>query len=167
MNKAPTEDQMQDRVLFYSTVGQGISNWTRMEDRIIHFAADLLDTNVQKTGVVFYSIINFNVWLGIIEELLSLDKQLANVRKLWTPIASRLRKLNDIRARLAHHTTWHTDPSATTLCLRPAREDRRAKSQAYSNLTAPEIIKFTLDTTAMVHELIDLQQRLRSTRMLL
>jgi hypothetical protein len=166
-SKPPTEEQMKDRILFYSTVGQGISNWARMEGQLIHFAADLLDTNVEKAGVVFYSIINFYVWLSIIDDLLLLDKQLTNVKKLWTPISSRLKALNDTRVRLAHHTAWHTDHSLTAMALRPAKEDRRSRSKGYSNLMAPEIIKFTQVTTELVHELTDLRIRLRSARIAL
>jgi hypothetical protein len=158
---------MKERSTIYATVGQGISNWARMEGRIIHLAADLLDCNVEKAGVVFYSITNFHSWLGIIDELLALDKCLASAKRDWNQIATRLRKLNDVRVRLAHHTTWYTDHSQCTLALRPAREDRRKKSQGYAHLTATEILDFTNATTHMVSDLTDFKTRVRACRIAL
>jgi hypothetical protein len=167
MNQAPTPEEIDNRTKFYTTVGQGISNWARMEGRIVHLGAELLDTNVEKAGVVFYTVTNFHVWLTIISELISLDRRLKDVKKDWNHTSNRLRELNDIRVRLAHHTTWHTDRSQSDVCLRPAKEDYRSKSRGYSNLTASEIIAFTRATTQMVPKLLDLQQRVHSSRMLL
>ncbi len=164
MSKAPTPEEIKERVTFYATVGQGISNWARMEGRFVRFAADLLDCNVEKAGVVFYSI-NFNTWLNIIEDLLSLDKHLASVKSVWGPVSSDLRKLNDIRVRLAHHTAWQgrgLPPS-----LMPAQEDRRKKSRLFAPLTATEVLKFTNATTQMEQTISDLQRRLIAARMAL
>ena len=158
---------MKERSAFYATVGQGISNWARMEGQIVHLAADLLDCNVEKAGVVLYSITNFHIWLGIIDELLALDKCLASAKRNWNQISTGLRKLNDVRVRLAHHTTWYTDHSQGAIALRPAREDRRKKSQGYSHLTATEILDFTNATTHMVHELTNFRTRVRACRMAL
>jgi len=167
MSKAPTPDQIKERVEFYATVGQGISNWTRMEGRIVHLGAELLDSDIQRAGVVFYSITNFNVWLGIIADLLSLNKRLSLAKKEWNGMSNRLRELNDTRVRLAHHTIWHADRGSQEVYLRPAREDHRSKSRGYSNLTALEIIAFTKATNQMVPKLLDLQQRCHSARMAL
>ncbi|WP_426410792.1 hypothetical protein [Bradyrhizobium ganzhouense] len=165
MNRVPTQDELQERMQFYATVGQGISNWARMEGRIINLAAYLLDTNVQKAGVVFYSM-NFNLWLNVIDDLLLLDKHLTNIRKRhWSPVSSELRKLNDIRVRLAHHTTWQAPAAGSGVYLRPAREDQRSRSRAYPILTADEILKFTSDTTDIGHRILDVEQQLRAARM--
>jgi hypothetical protein len=166
MSKHPTPQELENRTAFYSAVGQGISNWARMETRLIHIAAHLLDSDNKKTGVVFYSIANFNTWLSVIEDLLSLDKHLASIRRDWTKLAARLRGLNDIRVRLAHHTAWHGD-YGREISLRPAREDQRPKSLAYEPLTAPEIIKFTRATYQIAMELMGLLARLKTARMAL
>lgn len=138
-----------------------------MEGRIVHLGAELLDSDIQRAGVVFYSITNFNVWLGIIADLLSLNKRLSLAKKEWNGMSNRLRELNDTRVRLAHHTIWHADRGSQEVYLRPAREDHRSKSRGYSNLTALEIIAFTKATNQMVPKLLDLQQRCHSARMAL
>jgi hypothetical protein len=51
-----------------------------------------------------YSIINFNVWLSIIDELLLLDTRYSKTKSKWNGISSKLRGLKDTRDRLAHHT---------------------------------------------------------------
>jgi hypothetical protein len=165
-SKTFANDQMSERMQFYTAVGQGISNWTRMEGRIVHLGAELLDSDIQKTGVVFYSITNFNVWLGIIAELLSLNNRLRLAKKEWNGISNRLRELNDTRVRLAHHTIW-SPLSSDQVFSRPAPEDHRSKSRGYSNLTALEILNFTKATNQMVPQLLELQRRCHSARMAL
>ena len=138
-----------------------------METKIIHFGADLLDCNVEKAGVVFYSITNFYSWLNIIDELLRLDKRLSSVKREWNQVSTRLRKLNDIRVRLAHQTAYFTDLSFSDMCLRPVREDRRNKSQNSSILRVEEIVEFTIASMDMTQELTVLIDRLRKARMAL
>jgi PleD family two-component response regulator len=43
---------------FYMTVGLGISQWSRMEERVVQIVAVLLRTSEAKAGLVMYSIIN-------------------------------------------------------------------------------------------------------------
>jgi hypothetical protein len=154
-----------EAVEFFAMVGFGITSWARMESHIIRLAADLLDTNVDKAGVVFYSINNFHTWLSIIEDVFSLDRQLASTRKVWTPIAAKLRKLNDTRVRLAHNAVTSLDHNSPDVCLRPVSEDYRPKSRNRANLTIEEATKFVLDTRAVAQELDELRTLLNSRRM--
>jgi hypothetical protein len=162
--KTLTPEDYEKRKDLYITVGQGISNWARMERKIIHVVAYIMDCNVDKAGIVFYSIINFNVWLTIIEDLLSLDPHLGSSKTAWTKITSRLRELNKTRARLAHHTVWH---SRHEVGLLPALEDHRRESKKHLPLQASEIIAFTKATTQLGTELDGFLARLRSARITL
>ena len=67
----PIDDPEARRGL-YTRVGQAISFWASMETRLVTIAALLLGTSEQKAGLLMYSIMNFNVWLIIIDELFSM-----------------------------------------------------------------------------------------------
>jgi hypothetical protein len=140
-----SREEIETRKAFYTTVGQGISNWTRVEGRLIHIAACLLGSSVEKTGAIFYSVLNFHTWLGIIDELFMLDPRFTVARNDWNKLASKLRALNDTRVRLAHHTASYVsdDEVVTKPFLKPAKEDTRSKSKAYKPLEAVQIVAFT------------------------
>jgi hypothetical protein len=155
MSKKPrlTPEELDGRTEFYATVGQGISNWTRVEVRLIQIAARLLGSSVEKAGAIFYSIINFHNWLSIIDELLFLDQRFMPAKNDWNKLAGKLRALNDMRMRLAHHTVWHTSDDPGRPTLKPAKEDTRKKSRSHKPLTATQILDFTNATTRVVNEL--------------
>ena len=50
---------------FYRIAGKGISAWAKTEGQLVFIAAMLLDTSLEKAGLVFYSIPNFHSWLSI------------------------------------------------------------------------------------------------------
>jgi hypothetical protein len=87
----------------YETIGRSITDWSQMEGFLVHIASWLLDSGPKKVGLVLYSINNFHTWLSIIDELFAMDPNFSPLRSDWTKIAGRLRKLNDVRVRLAHH----------------------------------------------------------------
>jgi hypothetical protein len=87
----------------YEVIGRSITDWSRMEGFLVHIASWLLDSKSEKVGLVFYSINNFHTWLSIIDELFAMDPNFSPLRSDWIKIAERLRKLNDVRVRLAHH----------------------------------------------------------------
>jgi hypothetical protein len=87
----------------YEVIGRSITDWSRMEGSLVHIASWLLDSGRKKVGLVLYSINNFHTWLSIIDELFAMDPNFSPLRSDWTKIAGRLRKLNDVRVRLAHH----------------------------------------------------------------
>jgi hypothetical protein len=87
----------------YQAIGRSITDWSRMEGSLVHIASWLLDSGSKKVGLVLYSINNFHTWLSIIDELFAMDPNFSSLRSDWTKIAERLRKLNDVRVRLAHH----------------------------------------------------------------
>jgi hypothetical protein len=87
----------------YESIGRSITDWSQMEGSLVHIASWLLDSRSQKVGLVLYSINNFHTWLSIIDELFAMDPNFSPLRSDWIKIAERLRKLNDVRVRLAHH----------------------------------------------------------------
>jgi hypothetical protein len=126
--------------LFYAIVGQGISNWSNMEEQLIEVAAHLLHTSKPKAGLVMYSIINFNVWLQLIDDLFVIDGAFPNSLKQWRQIFEALRNEKDIRDRLAHHRVVQ---KGYEVHLRPPRADTRTKSLKMQPLTADEILDFS------------------------
>jgi hypothetical protein len=142
--------------LFYSTVGQGISFWAIMEGRLVQIAAKLLKSPDERTGLVMYSILNFHIWLQVIDDLFVMDGTYKQSHKLWRGVIDDLKKENDIRARLAHHTRRidgaEKDPRKG-ITLRPSPLDRRTKSQKFTPLTADDIVSFTERVTQLSDKL--------------
>ena len=87
----------------HQLIGSSITEWSRMEGLLVHIASWLLDSRPAKVGLVFYSINNFHTWLSIIDELFVMDPNFSPLRSDWIKIADRLKKLNDMRVRMAHH----------------------------------------------------------------
>lgn len=150
-----------DVITFYTSIGQAISAWTGMETALILIAALLLEASSDKTGVVFYSIQNFHLWLNILDELFGFDQDYAKHRRKWTPITSDLRAMNDTRVRLAHHTR---DRKASAPALIPATLDLRSKSKKYKPLTTSEVVDFSENITAVTDKLTGLLVAMYETR---
>src|SRR5437660_12484812 len=89
--------------LFFTLVGMGISFWAAMEEDLVKIVALLMRTSQAKAGLVMYSIINFYVWINVIDELLAIEGADEEVLTQWRSIAEALKTENDIRVRLAHH----------------------------------------------------------------
>jgi hypothetical protein len=130
------------RLLFYVTVGQGISIWAKMEEVLVGLAADLMGTTAEKAGLVFYNIMNFHVWLTIIDELLISDERAQDLRSQWAPVAQRLRELNDTRVRLAHHSVQEIGEEYEPLLVANPL-DTRSKSRKQLPLLVNDVVTFT------------------------
>jgi hypothetical protein len=149
--------EAEERKLFYSSVGQGISLWSSMESCLIEIAARLLNTTPEKTGLIFYSISNFYTWLSIINELFLAAPEFVEHRKKFTRAGEGLRALNDTRVQLAHHSVFAPDPHGWThTALRPGQYDSRSKSQRVEPLQTGEIIKFSQAVVAAENTLREL-----------
>jgi hypothetical protein len=134
---------------FFTVVGLGITQWSRMEERLVQVASRLLKTSQVKAGLVMYSIINFNAWLDIIEGLFVLDGTYPQSLKKWRRICQALRGIKDTRDRLAHHALsqieWYspTGEEGVQAYLRPSKFDTRNKAKKMKPLTITEILDFT------------------------
>jgi hypothetical protein len=143
---------------FYAAVGQAISAWSGMESHLVSIAALLLKTHPEKAGLVLYSNQNFHVWLNILDDLFEIEPMFVDLKDSWTKISSDLRSMNDIRVRLAHHSTHHDSLAAFEQMPRLARPrlDVRTKSRKHQPLTADEIIDFTDKIAATLERSIHL-----------
>jgi hypothetical protein len=154
------------RWALYTSVGQALSQWAKMEDSLIAIAALLLRTyEGKKVGTILYSIANFHTWLSIIGDLFTQEPLYTALKPRWKKISERLRELNDTRVRLAHHTSYDGDKSATTIGD-AGQFDVRPKSQKhrFDPLDYDQISKF-IDSVGMVVE--DLTALLNSMTALL
>ena len=137
------EIQQQMDMVFFSAVGKSITKWSEFEGYLVAIVAMLLDTNLEKAGLIFFSINNFHTWLSIIDELFSLEKKFAAQKHEWGAIAQRLKKLNDTRVRLAHHSSIKKEKEIGGFSvLKPHEFDTRAKSKKHGPLEIDEILKF-------------------------
>jgi len=93
-----------DRKMLYAAVGQALSAWGKMEEHLVAIAALLLRASTEKSGLILYSIINFNVWLTLIGDLYEMDGALSPFQKRWNRISQRIREIKDKRDQLAHHS---------------------------------------------------------------
>jgi len=132
-----------ERSIFYSSVGQGISFWALMEGVLVQIAAKLLGTSEQKTGLILYSIMNFYSWLTIIDDLFLIETKYADHKSEWGSLAAKLKPLNDIRVRLAHHTIFDGTEDDGKPRLKPNQFDARSKTKKHAPLTGREILVFT------------------------
>src|SRR5258705_2949079 len=96
----PAENGWDDKERFFSSVGQGISLWTKMELALVGIFSELIGVRYEKGGLILYSIMNFNTWLVPITEFYALDPRYSELSKRWNKKFERLRVLNDTRTGL-------------------------------------------------------------------
>jgi hypothetical protein len=152
-NPSP-DDGWDTRHQFYSTIGQGISLWTKMETALVGIFSELIGVRYEKGGLILYSIMNFNTWLVLITELYAVDQRYSDLSKRWNKKFERLRALNDIRTRLAHHTVWQGEDDLPMLIA--GRFDIRPKSKAHLPLAHVDILEFNQSVLDIFRELVAL-----------
>ena len=147
-----------DKKALFTSVGLALSLWAQMEESLVVIAGMLLRTKFTRTGAIMYSIINFNVWIGLIDELFVLEPSQTPLKPKWNKISERLRGLKDTRDRLAHHTIYSGPKIGATgdTLLRPGRLDARQKSQKYEPLNFEQISTFTHSVTEVLNALTTL-----------
>lgn len=141
-----------DTTRFYGAVGQGISFWAVMETRLVQICAKLLGASDERTGVLMYSIMSFQTWLNIIDDLFLMTPSYEKQKKAWGKTSARLRAIADTRNRLAHHTVFGS--GKPELKLRPGSLDTRSKTRAHEPLTEVEIMDFTGEVSN-IHDKLD------------
>jgi hypothetical protein len=146
----------------YTAVGQAISAWAGMESSLVVVAGILMETPLHKVGLILYSNQNFYGWLNIIDGLFEIEPKYSKQMSMWGKISNDLRKMNDTRVRLAHHTSHHkhssenADPS-----LMPGRFDVRSKTRKLGPLSADEIVDFTEKVSEVIDKIADLLKAMR------
>ena len=138
--------------------------WSSMEGIIAEMFALLVEAPREKAGLVLYSINNFYTWLSIMDDLISIDSRFAPIKSEWGQIAEKLKGLNDIRVRLAHHTSFSEDSPTPQErpSLRPSHMDTRSKSRKYRPLSGKEIDAFCDEVDAVLDRLFALQHAIAS-----
>ena len=137
--------------LKHSGICVTLSHWAKMEELLVVFLALLLRVDVQKAGLLLYSILNFNVWLSIIHDLFDMDVLFATHQKQWNKVSERIRKIKDQRDQLAHQSV--VKPSDQLLhavgasTLRQSTINSRRKSQIQKPMTSDEIHHFDVEIT--------------------
>tara|TARA_A200000159_G_C7233803_1_gene301412 strand:- start:401 stop:835 length:435 start_codon:yes stop_codon:yes gene_type:complete len=119
-----------------------------------------MHTSAEKAGLVLYSIMNFNTWLAVVSELIAGDPKYEQFATSWNRKAERLRMLNEVRVRLAHHTVWASD--SKNWGLKPSELDTRSKAKKYSALTMDELRDFSEKEEKISNELYELFKAMRA-----
>ncbi|MCV0385863.1 MAG: hypothetical protein K5821_05450 [Nitrobacter sp.] len=153
---AISDDDWSRQEQLNALVGHAISLWSNMETTIVSIFAILLRTEAGKAGLVMFSINNINTWLEIVTELFARDKLFSDFSKAWNKKAERLKRMNNGRVRLAHHSSLDLKGKMPA-ALRPSHLDTRSRSQAYQAMTMKEIDQLADDIAAMQSDLWDLQ----------
>lgn len=143
-----------DRDIFYTAAGQALTVWAGMEEELVVLVALLMPAMTEKAGLIMYSIINFNVWLTIIDELFNLEPKYSEFRSRWNKIGERLRKEKDNRDRLAHHPI--SQELKGKAFSRPPRLDTRQKSKSFVPLTVRQATEFGTRVASIAEDLLKL-----------
>lgn len=151
----PSNEEMLEAAFYFDAVGRGISAWATMEGTLVIVGALLLGISSEKSGIIFYSIINFNAWLSIITELFSTDEAFADAKARWEKIARDLRRLNNTRVRLAHHPY-----DIKTKGLLPGPLDKTKKSANFETLTLDDLNYFKNEVREAAHKIRALAKEL-------
>jgi hypothetical protein len=125
------------RILF-NTIGRALTAWAKMEEFLVFVVALTLPTKPARAGLIMYSIINFNVWLSLIHDLMEDSEMCAPMLPRWNKISERIRRIKDLRDRLAHHSVKAADAR-----LVPSQLDMRSKTRSMRPLDYNEVMEFT------------------------
>jgi hypothetical protein len=148
-----------DQGAMYVVMGHALSAWARMEEGLVVLVElFLLSPGSDKAGLIMYSIVNFNVWLTIINDLYAQEPRFEAFKPRWNKISARIRRIKDIRDRLAHEPTHIEEGVSGGASLRPSRFDVRAKNKKYTPLTIGEIMDFATAVANIASDLTELAQ---------
>lgn len=156
-----------DKRALFAAVGAALSSWAKMEELLVIIAALLLRVDVQKSGLILYTIINFNVWINLIDEMFPLEPQFMPCKPRWNQISTRIRAIKDNRDRLAHQSFWAHGYGVRKVgdtTLRSSSLDARIKSQKLRPMDAEQITQFTEAVVQISEDLLRLIEALMSAR---
>jgi hypothetical protein len=156
---------------FHRATGSALTTWAIMEERLVLIASLLLRTSPRKGGLIFYSIINFQVWIAIITELFGLENDyFSDFQRRWNKLYERLRAEKDSRDQLAHHAVLSADISDNPLqktIKKASRLDFRSKSRSLTPMSLEQVVDFadrigaiSDDLLKLLDDMLDHHQRL-------
>ena len=135
------------RILF-NTIGRALTAWAKMEEFLVFVVALALPAKPARAGLIMYSILNFNVWLSLIHDLMEDSDLYAPMLPRWNKISERIRRIKDLRDRLAHHSVKAADAQ-----LVPSQLDTRSKTRSMQPLDYNEVMEFTDAVLAICNDL--------------
>jgi hypothetical protein len=147
----------EDRAL-YLVVGTALTSWATMEESMVIIFSMLLRTDAEKAGLILYSIVNFSVWINIIDELFAIDDLYFPLKPRWNKLVERFRPLKDDRDRIAHHAVRPKREGASKFAettLRPSGFDIRRKSLKHKPMADDDIMAFTTKVNSLARDLIN------------
>jgi hypothetical protein len=147
-----------DRAL-YLVVGTALTSWATMEESMVVILSMLLRTETEKAGLILYSIINFSVWISIIDELFAIDDLYSPLKPRWNKLVERLRRLKDDRDRIAHHAVRKREANASIFAettLRASDFDIRKKSLKHKPMANDDIMAFASKINELAKDLLSL-----------
>jgi hypothetical protein len=152
--------------ILYVVIGAALTSWAKMEETLVIICSMLLRTTSEKTGLVLFSIINFQVWLNLIDDLFAVDDRYGQFKPKWNKLASRLRGIKDDRDRVAHHAVDQSSPEDIlgNSVLRPSTMDMRQKTRKYKPMDHDDIIHFTKTVNVISSELLELATQMNAVR---
>lgn len=153
-----------DRNILFLLIGQALSAWATMEEALVVIFSTLLRVKPEQGGLIMYSIINFNVWLALIDELFVTDELLVSFKPRWNKLSARLRRIKDDRDRLAHHAVGSEQQKKpgdlVDTFLRAPSLDSRQKTQKFSPMDNDHIMEFTETVSEIAQELLALSKEM-------
>jgi hypothetical protein len=154
-----------DEHFLFIAIGSALTTWSKLEEGLVHILAILLRSDTEKSGLILYSIINFNVWISVIDEIFAIDDTLTPLKPRWNKIAARLRELKDGRDRLAHNAVRYDDVIADfgDTAIRPGRLDIRRKSVKSAPMNRDDISAFSRRVNQTTQDMIDLGREMLAT----
>jgi hypothetical protein len=81
-----------DRNTLFFSIGVALTTWAKMEEGLVMMARILLGISSPQAGVILYSVINFNAWIGIIDDLFPLNPEQMNLKPRWNQISKNCAK---------------------------------------------------------------------------
>jgi hypothetical protein len=133
--------------LLFQTVGQALTTWAHLEVALVAIFALLMRTGGERSGLILYSIVNFNTWLSIIHDLFEMDHDLRQFQKRWNKISERIRRVKDQRDQIAHHAVRVERPA-----LIASDWDVRRKTLQQKPITVREAIDFSKTVSAIAQD---------------
>lgn len=135
-----------DKEEIFTEIGYALSLWTFVESYLVAILSLLLAADPERVGIVMYYNMNVSSWFSLISDLLSLSPEMRRLKDRWNSEISELRRLKDLRDRLAHQPVWVDSPD---LVVRAALLDLRMKSAKQKPLTIRELQNFSISLLAM------------------
>ncbi len=94
--------------LFYRLVGECINQWSFVDRELFKICELLLGTDSKRTSIVFYSWVNINNHISLVDALLKNALPEDALHERWKPLRKQMYDLLDTRSIVAHQPAKRT-----------------------------------------------------------